>query len=256
MIQPHIIRPENASYVIYQYETIDSTNSFLKREYKRFSDNSVIWALEQTAGRGRFDRKWHAVGHKDLTFSLLVSLKGIPSEIWPTITQVTALSIVNFLEYHSISAHIKWPNDILVDQKKICGILSETVVSNHSTVCAIIGVGININSNRKELDYLDIPATSVFNELNISLDLSEILIRLLDNLFSCYAVFQQSGFAPFYSQLQSKLAYVNVPKTIIDGTRTYEGIIKSVASDGALLIQEENGGIRRVNSGEISFRDK
>ena len=252
MQHSEIIKPKSAICKIYKYNNLDSTNTFLKRECGRFQDYSVVWAEEQTAGRGRFARKWDSIAGKDLTFSVLLPLVRIQRSNWPNITQIAALAIAELLEEHGMSALVKWPNDVLVNRKKICGILCETVEQNKQFF-AILGVGLNVNSAQETLLKIGLPATSMYNELNHTVPLDKLIVKVMDKTIQFFNELSQSGFAVFRDKIKQRLAYLNEEKTVIDGEKKYTGKIIDINSDGTLLFKCNDGTKISLHSGELTF---
>ena len=144
-LKPEIIKPHDAVYTIYKYAKLDSTNEFLRKHCSSLADYSVIWADEQTHGRGRFTRAWNSVPSQDLTFSILLPLTSLEQKLRQNITQIAALSVAQLLEVYGLKPSVKWPNDVLVQGKKISGILCEVVESNKN-VYGILGIGLNVDS--------------------------------------------------------------------------------------------------------------
>ena len=117
-LNPEIIKPDSAVYTIYKYAKLDSTNEFLRHHCSALADYSVIWANEQTHGRGRFTRVWNSVPGQDLTFSILLPLTLLEQKLRQNITQIAALSVAQLLEVYGLKPSVKWPNDVLVQGKK------------------------------------------------------------------------------------------------------------------------------------------
>lgn len=182
LLKENILDNKFKSSIIF-YESIDSTNTYCKNNYSKLNDKSIIIAKEQTLGRGKNNRTWFSPSggiYMSLLIKDLHSLKNI--EILPLIT---SLAIVKALESLNIDAMIKWPNDIIVKNKKAGGILVESKVIHGSINCLIIGIGLNISSalpdkeiknkfialNEVSSDMLDkeIIIANIVNELNILL---------------------------------------------------------------------------------------
>ncbi|MGM0443445.1 MAG: biotin--[acetyl-CoA-carboxylase] ligase [Fibrobacterota bacterium] len=135
---------------IKRVKSVDSTNSFIKRNLSVLGGWFSLAADTQTEGRGRENRKWFSESGKDLTFSLLVPPGTVSPERVPNITQACGLAVCAFLDSKGIAATIKWPNDILVEGKKICGILTEGVFLGQKQYI-ICGVGLNCASREQSV---------------------------------------------------------------------------------------------------------
>ncbi len=126
---------------------IDSTNEFLKRNYKSFHDGAIVVAIKQTAGKGRMGRSWYSP-EGGLWYSVLFKPKiHINLHMY---TKIFSIAIVEVLRKLKIKAYIKWPNDIYYNGKKLCGILSEAVSVNDRVVAIIVGIGLNVNNDIPE----------------------------------------------------------------------------------------------------------
>ena len=126
-------------------DSIDSTNEEARRRISTLDNLSVVAVRCQTAGRGQGTNSWESAPGENLTFSVVLKNLDILPNQQIAISQITSLSIVEFLEHHGIEARIKLPNDIYVGAKKICGILIENSIRSNRIVWSIIGIGINVN---------------------------------------------------------------------------------------------------------------
>ena len=139
-------------FSILHYLTLDSTNNTAKELAEGGArEGTVIFSDYQTKGRGRFKRKWVSSKGKDLLFSVILRPSKLKASHASMITQVTAMSIQKVLGRFGVSTKIKRPNDLLVDGKKICGILVESSTSSNMIDYVVVGVGLNINTPKKEL---------------------------------------------------------------------------------------------------------
>ena len=194
-------------------DSVDSTNNEVKRRMERLSDLSVISAAEQTSGRGQRGNIWLSEPGKNLTFSIAVKYEGeLFADANPVnqfvINGVVSLSIVELLKTYGIDARIKLPNDIYVNDKKICGILIEHSVLGSSLVHSIIGVGLNVN----QLDFDESLANPTSMLLEVSgdeMNLPSLLEELLD-IFLKYA--ERYSADEIQSLYQSKLLNQAKPK--------------------------------------------
>lgn len=240
------------NYPIHSFNNLLSTNSFLKSNIKDFSPYSTIWADGQESGKGRFNRAWSSVKGKDLTFSILIPLNKTKSDLWQNLTQVTALAILDNLRELGFKTKIKWPNDVLVENQKICGILCE-VVEFKGKSYSILGVGLNVNSSREELEHIDQPAGSLFSISQKIFIREELLYNIVSSIISNVKSLEKNGFSDFKDELEKTLAWKNELKIIHDGTSSYSGKIQGLNSDGTLKFMKEDGEIMNFNSGEIGF---
>lgn len=126
---------------------VDSTNEFLKKNYKSFHDGAVVVAIKQTAGKGRMGRSWYSP-EGGLWYSVLFKPKiHLNLHVY---TKVFSIAIIEVLRKLRVKAYIKWPNDIYYNGKKLCGILSESILSNDRVIAIVVGIGINVNNDIPE----------------------------------------------------------------------------------------------------------
>ena len=142
------MEPSNAGADILWLETVDSTNSELRKRISGLDNLSIVATRAQTAGRGQGTHTWFTTPGKNLTFSILYRFEGacaLAASDALLITQVTTLALRDYLLTHGVQARIKWPNDIWVDDRKICGILIENAVEGGRVRESIVGIGLNLN---------------------------------------------------------------------------------------------------------------
>ena len=148
------------------YESVDSTNERIKsRAHQDESQGLVISAGHQTAGKGRIGRKWESPSHESIATSLLLTPAEISLESIPTITVVAAMAVRDAIHrIYGLEGQIKWPNDIVIDGKKICGILTEMEMRDGKVWYVVVGIGVNVHNKTfpKEIAF---KATSIDNEI-------------------------------------------------------------------------------------------
>src|SRR5580700_2479453 len=170
-------RLKSINYI--HFDTIDSTNTWTKKNAATLDSNQLtcVTALEQTAGRGRFSRKWLSPKGQNIYATLYFCL---PKECSYLINlgQILSLSSISVLQKKGFSPQIKWPNDILLEGKKVAGILCETIVLEDK-LGAILGIGMNVNMSQELLDTIDQPATSLAQLSGQTWSLEQILEPIL-----------------------------------------------------------------------------
>ena len=162
------------------FDSIDSTNTYLKSNYEKLDDFCFVRADLQTGGKGRNNRKWLSNRGENLLFSLLIKDEELIDK-YQRLSMNSAYLVLKLLEEYGLKGlSIKWPNDVYVDDKKICGILLEAV-SKQKIECLIIGIGINVNQESFEGDYLHEPV-SICQILHKKIDIIEFKNRLFVSL--------------------------------------------------------------------------
>ena len=139
------MNPSQRGADIIWLDSTESTNRDLREAIPRLDNLSVIATVEQTAGRGQGTHTWHSSPGMNLTFSMLYKPLSLPAKEMIIITCATTLGIRDYLLSHGIEARIKWPNDIWVDDRKVCGILIENILDGACIGASIIGIGFNLN---------------------------------------------------------------------------------------------------------------
>ena len=142
------MEPTHAGAHILWLDTVDSTNSELRKRISSFDNLSIVATREQTAGRGQGTHTWFATPGQNRTFSILYRCEGactLAASDALLITQVTTLALRDYLLGYGVRARIKWPNDIWVEDRKICGILIENTMTEGRVRASIVGIGLNLN---------------------------------------------------------------------------------------------------------------
>jgi len=228
------------------HERLASTNTALRDLAERSPDlpsGTVIAAREQTSGRGRLDRVWLSGEDENLTFSLFLKAQTDPRRL-PAASMAAALAVTDLLADEGIEAALKWPNDVLVRGKKICGILSESVSGG-----LVIGVGLNVNMGTA--DHIDQPATSMRIESGKRYDCGRLLPTLLEKLVPHLTAWQEHGFAGIRKSWESRIPALGKPIRVRDGSHYRDGILAGFGEDGELLLQNSDSTISPIWSGEL-----
>ena len=129
------------------FESLASTNNEAKKHITDYDNLSLIATIEQSAGRGQGTHTWYTTPGKNLTFTIVFNPENLPASEALYLTRITTLSLLSYLAARGVRARIKWPNDIWVEDKKICGILIENILEGNLVHNSIIGIGLNINES-------------------------------------------------------------------------------------------------------------
>lgn len=240
---------------IFHFDNIDSTNTKAKELAKNnVPDGSIVVSEEQSLGSGRFNRKWTSP-KGGIWFTLVLKPCVPPSEA-PKITQIAGAAVYKTFEDMNIPCSIKWPNDILLNNKKVCGILAEMKCDMDTVHYLVLGIGINVNLDKSDFDKsIKDTATSLKLEFNNSFSRKQILSDFLFNFENLYNEFlnglnlsETVKICREHSNIWGKKA-----KLI---TYNKEEIVTcvSLSDNGDLLVEDSGGNIKTVLSGEISFK--
>lgn len=234
------------------FDSIGSTNDeALAWAAQGAPDLSIVIADEQTAGRGRLDRKWFTPKGSALAFSLILR----PANNTPLSRTVglAALSIADACAKFGLSPQIKWPNDILLNGKKIAGILIETIWSGDQVTALVIGMGVNVlKQSIPPADQLKFPATSLETELGRPLEREGFLQEVLSRLAAHRSEMDSDRFMIAW---ENYLAYKNQAVQITNGAKeTMIGELAGLGADGSLLLRDPLGNQLTVHVGDVSLR--
>ena len=237
--------------VLEVFDTISSTNDYLLRKEKnKNKDIKICIAEEQTKGRGRRGKSWISPKFKNIYFSLNSYLK---KEDLSGLSIAVALSVSKVLTKINVMSLIKWPNDLLVGNKKICGILIETAKVGELTK-VVIGIGINVNMEYSEL--IDQEWTSIKLEKKQSVDRNSIITEMINQLCITLNKFEQEEFDYFLKKFTSLDLLKDKEFTLKD--KPYETFIgKGIDNKGLLIAQNlKDQRIVKFSSGEVSLKLK
>lgn len=228
-------------YYVKELTQTDSTNKYAMRNIADFADKTVIIAQKQTDGHGRFDRKWLSDNPQNLYMSIILKPCDTFNENLPlsNLTQYLSVAIVKTLERYGVEASIKWPNDVLVDKKKISGILAEASAQGNKLNGIVLGAGINLNMTEDEIKTVDQRATSLNLETNREIDKKEFTQNLLEIFFREYDDFLVEGFEHIKHDYISKCFFIGKEITIKNLDEITKGIAKKINEDGSLTLKTD-----------------
>ena len=234
---------------VLRFESLPSTNTELARLASEGAEEGLsIVADEQTAGRGRLQRAWSSPKGAGLYFSILLRPR-IPQDHWPLITFAAALAVGDALsEAAGVETDIKWPNDLLSGERKICGILAEAIEGR----AVIVGIGINLTNNAFPAE-LEKVATSIAKESGRPAERELILAALLRALSRWYSLLNEpGGHEKIVAAWSSRSSYADGKHvSVSNGDEVWQGITRGIESDGALRLSM-NGEIKLVRAGDVS----
>jgi len=240
---------------LHRLGSVASTNlEALKLAAAGAPEGTAVIAEEQTAGRGRLNRTWQSPPGCNLYLSLVLRPGVEPAEA-PQITMLAGVAVAKVLDRRCPGAvGIKWPNDVMIRDRKVCGILTELRLSGGGISSVIVGIGINVNIRREELDpaFRD-AATSLLEETGAESDRTVLAADLLEELEILYDLWIRDGFEAVrphwlpYSILTGKRIRVAFQDEVEEGTAV------GLDADGALLLEEPGGVRKRVLAGDATI---
>lgn len=239
---------------IISYKKVDSTNDIAYQlAEKGVKEGVVILADEQSKGKGRHGRHWVSPSSGGIYMSCILRPGIAPNEI-PRITLLAAVAIAKAIrEVAALDVVIKWPNDIMIDNKKICGILTEMKAEQDSVNFIILGAGVNVNTPVKQLPK---GSTSIKDELSRrgvkgKVSRVELTKKILERLEECYNLMHRKGFEPIIDEWKSLSAMIGSRVRISMQRKVFEGLAHDINPDGALIVRLESGVLEKVSSGDV-----
>lgn len=237
---------------IFYYPVLPSTMDAAREQARKGAkDGTVVIAGEQTAGRGRLNREWLSPKGN---IALSIILKPDATSL-PYLIMVASLAVLRSIKkITGQKAQIKWPNDILIDGKKVCGILIENELKGNKVDFCIVGIGINVTLNAADFPAINETAASVIS-VKGQKDLRAPLIRRLLVEFEKLYLQLPDG-SPIFRAWKNNLLTIGKKVKASWGKQVIEGIVEDVEEDGTLLIRDIHGGLVKVVAGDVTLREQ
>lgn len=221
-------------------DVVDSTNNYAASlvQSDNIPEGAVIMAREQTMGRGQRGTQWQSVAGENLTFSLVYYPRFLMAQDQFMLSRICALALLETFMSLEIQAIIKWPNDLLVNGKKICGVLIENSLQGERLSSAVIGIGLNVN----QLVFPDgISATSVALERHVQMDLFQVLGSFCERLEKWYLLLRQGKHELICTQYLQCLLHFREWSSFQKEDTAFRAMITDVTREGKLELTLESG---------------
>jgi BirA family biotin operon repressor/biotin-[acetyl-CoA-carboxylase] ligase len=235
-------------HVLY-YHSVTSTMDIARSEaLKGAPEGTAIIADEQTRGRGRIKRQWFTPNG-----NIAVSVIFYPGRSrLHAVVMIASLAVAHSMEkVAGLSPGIKWPNDVLIGGKKVCGILTESDIRKGETARVIAGIGINMELDTGGMPEIAETATSISREAGRNISRLELLRSLLWEMDILY----HSPVEQIYMEWRRRLVTLGKRVLVVSATGKMEGIAKDVAGNGSLLVRLDDGTLSQVVAGDVNLRD-
>lgn len=241
-------------------ESIDSTNNEIKRlaEDGTAAEFTVVSAGEQTAGRGRSGHVWQSPPGTSIATSILLRPSGVDPERIPRITILSALAVSDAAEEATgLKCGIKWPNDVLLNKRKLCGILTELCFDRERNPYMVVGIGVNVTVKDFPPDIADM-ATSLMlasGKPAEAFSRKAITERIWERFMVYYEGFLRTGdLSEIRVPYEERLVNVNERVRVLDPLGEYEARATGIDNGGRLLVVKDDGTCAAIDSGEVSVR--
>ena len=242
--------------------SINSTNQYLMQQLASGNRRcTAVFAEQQTSGRGRHGRQWISPFGGNLYFSILYQFGPMPNDM-AGLSLAVGVAIVELLRKSGVeSAKLKWPNDILVNGRKLCGILLEMHGESRGPYAVVLGIGLNVSMPDASIhssgaEKIDQPWVALNQVLDIGLSRNELAAQLLIHIMSALKEFEANGLEAFRDRWMKWDSYMNTEVLLRLGDREIKGIARGIDQQGALLLEQQGqpGSRQRFYSGEIKLR--
>lgn len=249
-----VMRTRLLGQVVHYWAEVDSTNAALLQLAKDgATEGTVVIADAQTAGRGRLGKRWVSPAGVNVYLSVLLS-PSVPLNDARLLTLIGSLAVADVIESYNVKAQLKWPNDVLVNDKKIAGVLAEVQTQDGQVEQLILGIGVNLNIDRPTLDRLlgDIAAsaTSLYEALGRSVDRAAFAAALLERLEKRYFDFLSAGKGAVLQEWRSR-SFLGRRVRVREAGLQVEGVAMNLDDHGYLLVTLDDGSSVAVREGEV-----
>lgn len=241
--------------IIY-FKKLESTHAYAKQNIDLFKDKTIISTNIQTDGYGRFTRKWIDLGKENIYMTFVLKPSDKLLDVYANLTQYLSVCLCKQLEELGLYPKIKWPNDVLLNDKKASGILAEIVMKKEQLKGIVLSIGINLNISEKDLKKIDRPVTGINLELKKPMNKQEFMQKLIENFFANYDEFLEKGFKFIKSDYEKRASFLNQNIKIIVFKSIKEGLFKGFDDHGNLVLYLSDDKIEKINMGEVVSNKK
>jgi len=240
---------------IFSFDTIDSTNRIAKEfALSGVTDGALVVADHQSRGRGRMNRSWLSTPGTNILCSLIFYPPLDTSSIF-RLTMMTSVAVVRAIERQcGLRSQIKWPNDIYLNKKKICGILTEFSADFDRILHAVVGIGINVNFKTGGQSALKDIATSLCEVLGKEVPRLALLKAILEEIDTGYTALKDHGNNDLRMQWEQYSMILNRPVSVIAGDKTINGTVAGITDNGHLMLVDTSGAQQEILCGDVSLR--
>jgi BirA family biotin operon repressor/biotin-[acetyl-CoA-carboxylase] ligase len=246
------LNTETIGKAIKYYDIVDSTNEIAcKLASEGAEEGTVILAGMQKTGKGRLGREWVSL-RGGVWFSIILRPNIKPSEA-ARVTMIGGIGVTRTLEKFGLNANIKWPNDVLIDGKKVCGILTEARTNENKLTYLVLGIGLNADFDLEDLpENIRGNATTLRHEMGNDLQTQELLPCILWEIDKCYELLSSGNLAEIKEAWIKLSATLGKKVKILTSKETVEGIALDVDDSGALIVRTEAGDTQRILTGDCT----
>ncbi len=250
-----LLKTETLGKVLYLFEEIGSTNEVAFELARNGApEGTVVIADSQTQGRGRLQRRWISPPGVNLYISVIFR-PSIAAKNVPFLTLVASIALAETIKNEGANTLIKWPNDILINWKKVAGVLTAMQPRGDEVDFVVVGVGVNLNMTRetmkKEMGEVAEIATSLREELGHEIERARFTADLINEIEIWYQRFLKNGKSPIIKEWMRRWGAINRRVQVKFNETVVEGTASGIDENGYLLIKKDDGTTERIISGDV-----
>lgn len=244
-----------AGYTVYYYDCVSSTNDVAKDFAKDERDRIVVVAETQRCGRGRLGRRWVSP-RGGLWFTVVLRPPTGPHESARLTLLMSSAIAMALKDKFSLDAEVKWPNDVLVNGRKVCGILAEACIKEETVRFVVLGVGIDANVDLESFPS-DIRGemTTLKEELLYEIDRDRLMVKILHNFEERYKKLQLGEWRNLLKEWKDLAKFIGGYVKVESCDRVFSGLARDVAEDGALILRLNDGSIKKIVVGDVIIEE-
>lgn len=247
-----MLNTDMSKYSIITLDEVHSTNSYAIENAPFFNDKDVVFSKHQSSGRGRYNRKWIGDETENIYMSFVLKPKNTENYPFTNLTQYLSVIICEFLEKEfELSPKIKWPNDILIDNHKISGILAESYMENNQIKAVILGLGLNVNLKQQTINEIDQKATSLFLLKGQNYNPEILVNKICDLFFENYDSFIEKGFDYIKHDYIQKCDFLGKNITIRENNEQKQYFAKAIDDNGLLTVSDDLNNESKIITGDV-----
>jgi BirA family biotin operon repressor/biotin-[acetyl-CoA-carboxylase] ligase len=239
---------------IFFYNTVSSTNTIAAELAEKCAEGVVVLADSQEKGRGRLGRFWISPAGVNIYISIITKPELDPKDA-TLITIMTAVGCaIGLRRATGLDVKIKWPNDLMVSDRKLGGILTEMKTASERIIFAILGLGINVNVDIDSFpDDVRETATSIKIETGASYSRTEIIVEILNEIDRWYRILKEMGRETILSEWQCLTSTLGREVKVTVGKETFPGFAESIDDEGRLILRLQSGVLKRISAGDLTI---
>ena len=245
-----------SNFNILHFDQLDSTNAYAMTNLDLLQDRQIILADRQTAGYGRFKRIWISDSPDNLYMTIVLkpALDLDADNPIANLTQYMSLVLCDVLRQYNVEASIKWPNDVLADDRKIAGILCESSIQDNRLKGVALGIGINLNMSMNQIQKIDQPATALNQIKKSRIKKDNFLEHFIMVFFRDYESLLKTGFSFIRERYVQRISFLGKQITVNTPERTMTGFADGFTETGCLILQTENDGKQLITAGDVILK--